>query len=47
MVVLGDYTVKNTHLDVVLPQVGNDLSLVFIEDLKQDGPSLAVLLQHK
>lgn len=37
----------HTHLDVVLSQVGDDLSLVFIENLKQDGPSLAVLLQHK
>lgn len=36
-----------THLDVVLLEVGDDLCLVFIEDLEQDGPSLAVLLQQE
>lgn len=38
---------SQTHLNVVLPQVGDDLRLVLIEDLEQNGPSLAVLLQQE
>lgn len=37
----------HTHLDVVLLEVGDDLFLVVIEDLVQNGPSLAVLLQQE
>ena len=41
------HTHRHTHLDVVLPQVGDDLRLVIVEDFEQDGPSLAVLLQQE
>ncbi len=47
MTAWSTWTDTQTHLDVVLPQVGDDLCLIFIEDLEQNGPSLAVFLQQE
>ena len=40
-------TDTETHLHVVLSEVGDDFCLVVIEDLEENGPSLTVLLKQE
>lgn len=43
----SSFTNSHTDLNMVLHQIGDDLLLVFIEDLVQNGPSLTVFLQQE